>query len=77
MQYSVVVERGKHNYSAYVPDLPGCVTTGRTLEEVRANISEAIAGHLEIMREYGDPIPEPSTHVYYITPDGSAEPQVK
>ncbi|TYQ31616.1 type II toxin-antitoxin system HicB family antitoxin [Pseudanabaena sp. UWO310] len=56
----VIVEKADHNFSAYVPDLLGCVTTGETIAEVEKNIKEAIAGHLEVMREYGDPIPEPS-----------------
>lgn len=66
MQYAVVIERVKgSNYSAYVPDLPGCVSTGDTLEEVERNIREAIEFHLEGMREDGDPIPEPTTRVTY------------
>jgi len=66
MQYAVVIERVKgSNYSAYVPDLPGCVSTGDTLEDVERNIREAIEFHLEGMREDGDPIPEPTTRVTY------------
>lgn len=60
--YLVVIEPGPHNYSAYVPDLPGCVTTGQTVEETIANIKEAITGHIEAMRADGDPIPPPTTH---------------
>ena len=60
-KYAVVVERGENNFSAYVPDLPGCITTGRTLAEIGQNIREAIALHLEGLREDGAPIPEPST----------------
>jgi predicted RNase H-like HicB family nuclease len=59
MKYLVIVEKGENNYSAYVPDLPGCVSTGETVDETLKNIREAIEGHLEVMREYGDPIPEP------------------
>ena len=59
MRYAVVIEPGKRNYSAYVPDLPGCVSTGKTLAQVRRNIREAIRFHLDGMREDGDPIPEP------------------
>jgi predicted RNase H-like HicB family nuclease len=66
MQYAIVIEHEKgSNYSAYVSDLPGCVSTGETLEEVQRNIGEAIDLHLRGMREDGDAIPEPSTHVAY------------
>ena len=57
MRYAVVIEWGEHNYSAYVPDLPGCIATGKTVEEVTQLIREAIAIHLEGLREDGDPIP--------------------
>lgn len=60
-RYAVVIERGVNNLSAYVPDLPGCVTTGKTVEEIERNIREAISLHLEGMREDGEPIPEPTT----------------
>ena len=59
MEYPVVIERGPNNYAAYVPDLPGCVATGRTRAEVSQNIRDAIEFHLEGMREDGLPIPEP------------------
>ena len=59
MKYAVVIEKTPQNYSAYVPDLPGCVATGDTLEEVTQNIQGAIAFHLEGMREEGISIPEP------------------
>ena len=65
MRYAVVIEQAEGNYSAYVPDLPGCVTTGATLEETERNMREAIAFHLEGMREDGLPIPMPSTVVEY------------
>jgi predicted RNase H-like HicB family nuclease len=65
MRYAVVIERAESNFSAYVPDLPGCVTTGDTLEEVERNIREAIAFHLDGLREDGLPIPVPSTVVEY------------
>ncbi len=60
-KYAVVIEKGPNNYSAFVPDLPGCITTGRTLEEIEENIRAAIELHLEGMREDGEPIPEPTT----------------
>ena len=53
MRYAVVIEKGERNYSAYVPDLPGCVSVGDTLEEVKVEIREAIEFHLEGMREDG------------------------
>jgi predicted RNase H-like HicB family nuclease len=59
--YLVVIERGERNYSAYVPDLPGCITTGRTREETVDRMREAIALHLEGLRADGEPIPEPVT----------------
>ena len=55
--FLVVYEQGDHNYSAYVPDLPGCVSTGATLGETRESIREAIALHLADMREDGEDIP--------------------
>ncbi len=61
MKYAVVIERASDNYAAYVPDLPGCITTGATVEETERNIREAIELHLEGMRENGLPIPEPRT----------------
>ncbi|HZO56951.1 MAG TPA: type II toxin-antitoxin system HicB family antitoxin [Bryobacteraceae bacterium] len=65
-KYAVVIERGRDNLSAYVPDLPGCATTGKTVEEVERNVREAIELHLEGMLEDGEPIPEPSTTVAYV-----------
>lgn len=59
MRFLVIIEKGPENLSAYVPDLPGCVTTGQTIDEVLLSMREAIEGHLEVMREYGDPIPQP------------------
>jgi predicted RNase H-like HicB family nuclease len=61
LKYAVVIERSPHNYAAYVPDLPGCVATGSTRDEVEHNIREAIIVHLEGLREDGLPIPEPQT----------------
>ncbi len=66
MKYAVVIERvPDSNYCAYVPDLPGCVSTGGTSAEVERNIQEAIAFHLEGLREDGDPVPEPGTNIFY------------
>lgn len=66
MRYAVVIEKGKGNYSAYVPDLPGCVAVGDTIEEIEREIQEAIEFHLEGMRADGLPIPEPSSRVEYV-----------
>ena len=66
MQYAVVIERGEGSYGAYVPDLPGCVAAGETEAETRTLIREAIAFHLDGMREDGEPIPPPSAHVEYV-----------
>ncbi|MCC6365082.1 MAG: type II toxin-antitoxin system HicB family antitoxin [Bryobacterales bacterium] len=61
VKYAVIFERAGGNWAAYVPDLPGCMTTGKTLEETQVNIREAIVGHLATLREFGDPVPEPSS----------------
>ena len=66
MRYAIVIEKTPSNYSAYVPDLPGCVATGATVSEVEAQIREAIAFHLDGMREDGDVIPIPSSRVEYV-----------
>ena len=66
MRYAVVIERAENNYSAYVPDLPGCIATGSTVAEVESEIREAISFHLEGMREDGLPLPQPSSQVEYI-----------
>ena len=66
MRYAIVIEKAEGNYSAYVPDLPGCVATGTTVAEVESQIREAIAFHVEGMREDGVPIPAPSSQVEYV-----------
>lgn len=60
-RYAIVIERGPNNFSAHVPDLPGCVSTGLTLDETEKNIREAIELHMEGMLEDGDLLPEPKT----------------
>jgi predicted RNase H-like HicB family nuclease len=65
-QFAVVIEKAKGNFSAYVPDLPGCVATGATIEETTQEIREAIAFHIEGLREDGLPVPEPSSNVAYV-----------
>jgi predicted RNase H-like HicB family nuclease len=64
MKYTVVIEKAPSNYAAYVPDvpdLPGCVATGSTRDAVLAEIREAIAFHIESLREHGEPVPEPQS----------------
>ncbi|MGO8691520.1 MAG: type II toxin-antitoxin system HicB family antitoxin [Thermoguttaceae bacterium] len=65
-RYAIVIEKGATNYGAYVPDLPGCVATGPTVQETEQLLREAIALHLQGMREDGLPIPEPSSLVEYV-----------
>lgn len=66
MRYAIVIEKAESNYSAYVPDLPGCVATGATVEETESQIREAIAFHLDGMREDGIAIPHPESRVEYV-----------
>lgn len=66
MRYAIVIETAGSNYSAYVPDLPGCVATGGSLKEAEAEIREAIAFHLDGLREDGLAIPLPSSVVEYL-----------
>jgi predicted RNase H-like HicB family nuclease len=66
MRYAIVIENAGTNYSAYVPDLPGCVATGATVEEAERAIREAVEFHLEGMREDGTPIPAASSRVDYV-----------
>ncbi len=66
MRYAIVIELADGNYSAYVPDLPGCVSTGATVQEAEDGIREAIQFHLEGLREDGRPVPVPSSRVDYV-----------
>ncbi len=66
MRYAIVIEKAPGNYSAYVPDLPGCIATGATLAEVEAEIRDAIVFHLEGLREDGLPVPAPESQVEYV-----------
>jgi len=59
LTYAVIFEEAENNWAAYVPDLPGCISTGRTLEDAERNIREAIRGHLRTLREFGEPVPQP------------------
>jgi predicted RNase H-like HicB family nuclease len=60
-KYAVIFERAENNWAAYVPDLPGCMTTGSDIEETERNIREAIEGHLQTLREFGEPTPFPTS----------------
>jgi predicted RNase H-like HicB family nuclease len=66
MKYAVIIEKGNTSYGASVPDLPGCIAVGETLEEVQRLIREAIAFHLEGLKLEGLPIPEPTTLCEYV-----------
>ncbi len=66
MRYAIVVEKTKTNYSAYVPDLPGCVATGQTFQEAENEIREAIEFHIEGLREDGMDVPQPASIVEYL-----------
>jgi predicted RNase H-like HicB family nuclease len=66
MRYAIVIEKTASNYSAYVPDLPGCVATGSTIEETEAEIREAIRFHLQGLREDGLPVPPPTAIAEYV-----------
>ena len=66
MRFAIVIERAGNNFSAYAPDLPGCVATGSCVEEVEAHMREAIEFHLDGLREDGTPIPCPSSLVEYV-----------
>ena len=66
MRYAIVIENADTNYSAYVPDLPGCIATGATTDDVEQAIRDAIALHLEGLRQDGAPIPAASSRVDYV-----------
>jgi predicted RNase H-like HicB family nuclease len=66
MRYGVVIEKAEGNYSAYVPDLPGCAATGQTVEEVEREIREAIRFHVEGLRQAGVTVPPPTTICDYV-----------
>ena len=61
MRYAVVIEKAEANYSAYVPDLPGCVATAATVEAAEEEIREAIRFHIDGLKEDGLPVPEPTS----------------
>ncbi len=61
VRYAVLFEQADNNWAAYVPDLPGCMTTDKTLEQTEVNIREAIRGHLTTLKEFGDAVPQPTS----------------
>ncbi len=73
MRYIVMIRRTGTGYSADVPDLPGCVATGMTVEHTRQQIAEAIEGHLEVMRESGEPVPPPAARLEFAVDEGTGE----
>jgi predicted RNase H-like HicB family nuclease len=66
MKYLIVIEKSKTGYSAYSPDLPGCVSTGKTIEETEQSMREAISFHLDGLKEEGYEIPKPTSRSSYI-----------
>ena len=64
--YAIIIERTSTGFSAYSPDVPGCAAVGDTEEETRQSFRDALAAHFDLMREIGDPIPEPSSSVDYV-----------
>ncbi|NEW86194.1 type II toxin-antitoxin system HicB family antitoxin [Rhodopseudomonas sp. WA056] len=66
MRYAVVIEQAEGNYSAYVPDLPGCVATGDSVATVEVEIREAIRFHIDGLREDGLPVPQPTSLAEYV-----------
>lgn len=71
MQYAVVIEKADGNYSVYLPDIPGCVATGETIEETERNIREALRFHLQGLREDGLAPPPPATVVGHVEADAA------
>jgi predicted RNase H-like HicB family nuclease len=66
MRYAVVIEKAENNYSAYVPDLPGCVATGATVGEVEAEIRDAIRFHIDGLKADGMAVPAPTSFAEYV-----------
>ncbi|MBI5083802.1 MAG: type II toxin-antitoxin system HicB family antitoxin [Acidobacteria bacterium] len=63
MEYAIVIEKANETWSAHAPDLPGCIATGETIEEVKNNMRTAIEWHIEALRESGEDVPEPTVQV--------------
>lgn len=75
MRYAIIIEEANGNLSAYAPDLPGCLATGASVEEVELQLREAIEFHLDGLREDGLPIPEPTSRIHYIDVPHSRSPR--
>ena len=73
MRYAVVIEKAARNYSAYVPDVPGCVATGKTVNQTLSALREALAMHFEAMRDDDETVPDPQTLVTYLEVPTQAE----
>lgn len=73
MRYLVMIRRTDTGYSVDVPDLPGCISTGKTIEEARSMIAEAIEGHIEVTREAGEEVPPPSASVEFAIDEDTEE----
>lgn len=74
-RFLIIIEQGSNNYSAYVPDLPGCIATGRTLDDVKTNMEQAIKLHIEGMMEDREPLPVSQSIAEYLdipVPDSAA-----
>lgn len=71
MRYAIVIEKAAKNYSAYVPDLPGCIATGKSVQETLNNLRGAMRMHVEGLNTDGEPIPDPTTLVDYVDLDVS------
>jgi predicted RNase H-like HicB family nuclease len=65
-RYIIILEPAGQNYSAYAPDLPGCIATGDTVDETIRNMQDAIALHIDMLREHGEPVPEPASQTSYV-----------
>ena len=65
-RYLVIIEESDNGYSAFLPDLPGCIATGGTKDEVEAPVREGVEMHLEGLRESGDPVPPPRSSATYV-----------
>lgn len=66
MRYPIIIEKAQNNYAAYSPDVPGCIATGATIEEVKQQFIEALAFHFEGLQEDNEPIPIPSSEIDYV-----------
>ena len=66
VKYAIIIEKTDNGYSGYVPDLPGCVSAGDSVEETETLLREAVPFHVELLRQYGEPVPEPQTSIALI-----------